>query len=395
VAVAALTVAFLVIASAQRIAAQGAPALLAKRTLPASVRIAGSRPSFAWPREGQAAAEVLGVGLVGTSGRQESVPIASVAKIMTAYLTLLEHPLQVDQQGFTITISSANVSEQQQRVALGQSTVSVEAGEHLSERQALEALMLPSANNIAELLAEHSSGGRDAFIARMNATARTLGMRRTRYTDPSGYDDRTVSSASDQLKLTARAMRNPTFAAIVNSRYVWLPVAGTVNNYNGLIGNDGYVGVKTGSDRAAGGCFAFAKRVEVGGRRLTVLGVVLGQREGPVIEAALNAGQSLGDSIAAALRQHTVVPAHTAAFTVQGSDGRSTSALTSATLRAVGWGGLELPVRVHAHGSLTHVAAGQSLGSVAVGYAAGSTTDALAAHAVGGPSLGWRLTHLL
>lgn len=394
-AVAALTVAFLAIASAQRIAAQGEPALLAQRTLPASVRIAGSRPSFAWPHEGQAAAEVLGIGVVGTSGRQDPVPIASVAKIMTAYLTLREHPLDVDGQGFTIRISSADVDEQEQRIASGQSTIPVRAGEHLSERQALEALMLPSANNIAELLAAHAKGGHDAFVARMNATARELRMRRTRYTDPSGYDDSTVSTASDQLKLTASAMRVPTFAAIVNRRSAVLPVAGTVDNYNGLIGSDGYVGVKTGSDRAAGGCFAFAKRVTVHGRRLTVLGVVLDQREGPVIEAALNAGRRLGDSIAAALALRTVLPAHTSAFTLKSSDGRGTTAATRTALSEIGWGGLTLPVRVHAFGDVSHAHAGQRLGSVAIGYSGGSATYASATHAVGGPSLGWRLTHLL
>ena len=214
---------FLAVVSIQRLAAQAAPALLAKRTLPTHVRIAGSRPSFAWPREGQAAAEVLGVGVVGTSGRQDPVPIASVAKMMSAYLTLQEHPLRPDEQGFTIRISSADVAEQERRISLGQSTIPVRAGERLSEHQALEALMVPSANNIAELLAAHSHGGHDAFVARMNTTARELGMRRTRYTDPSGYDDRTVSTASDQLKLTGRAMSDPTFAAIVNRRSVELP----------------------------------------------------------------------------------------------------------------------------------------------------------------------------
>lgn len=390
-----LVVAFLAVAAAQRIAAQGAPALLAHRTLPARVRIAGSRPSFAWPHEGQAAAEVLGIGVVGTSGAQEPVPIASVAKMMTAYLTLQEHPLRPDGQGFTIRISSADVAEQEQRVAVGQSTIPVQVGEHLSERQALEALMVPSANNIAELLAAHSHGGHDAFVARMNATARELGMRRTRYTDPSGYDDRTVSTASDQLKLTASAMRVPTFAAIVNRRSVELPVAGTVENYNGLVGSDGYVGVKTGSDRAAGGCFAFAKRVTVDGHRLTVLGVVLDQREGPVIEAALNAGQRLGDSIAAALRVHTVLPAGTSAFTVRSSDGRRTTAATRTALSEIGWGGLTLPVRVHADGGVTRVRQDQRLGSVAIGSSGGNATDAIATHAAGDPSLGWRLAHLL
>ncbi len=71
-----------------------------------------------------------------------------------------------------------------------------------------------------------------------------------------------------------------------------LPVVGRVANYNGLVGEDGYVGVKTGSDRAAGGCLVFAKKVLIDGRSLTVLGVVLSQRGGSLIQAALASARS-------------------------------------------------------------------------------------------------------
>ena len=127
----------------------------------------------------------------------------------------------------------------------------------MTERQALQALLLPSANNIAAVLARWDAGSADRFVARMNATARSLGMTHTRYTDPSGYDDATVSTAADQVRIVDRAMRLPVFASIVATPSVTLPVAGTVHNTNTLLGQDGFVGVKTGSDDAAGGCFAF------------------------------------------------------------------------------------------------------------------------------------------
>ncbi len=89
----------------------------------------------------------------------------------------------------------------------------IEAGEQLTERQALQALLLPSANNIAAVLAQWDAGSASRFVARMNATARSLGMTHTRYTDPSGYDDATVSTAADQVRIVDRAMRLPVFAA--------------------------------------------------------------------------------------------------------------------------------------------------------------------------------------
>src|SRR2546430_14441329 len=103
----------------------------------------------------------------------------------------------------------------------------------------------------------------------MNAGARPLGMTNPRYTDPSGYDDATVSTAADQVRIVGRAMRLPVFASIVATPSATLPVAGTVHNTNTLLGHDGFVGVKTGSDHAARGCLAFPAIRWVRGQRPT------------------------------------------------------------------------------------------------------------------------------
>src|SRR5207249_7986871 len=176
---------------------------------------------------------------------------------MTAYLVLRDHPLRPGQDGPTIRLTDADVADADRRRRQRESIVPIAAGEQLTERQALQALLLPSANNIAAVLARWDSGSAARFVAHMNATARSLGMTHTRYTDPSGYDDRTVSTAADQLRVVDRAMRLPVFADIVASPSATLPVAGTVHNTNTLLGRNGFVGVKTGSDKAAGCLFAF------------------------------------------------------------------------------------------------------------------------------------------
>jgi D-alanyl-D-alanine carboxypeptidase (penicillin-binding protein 5/6) len=393
-ALGALLIVLLVVAIVWRAATESTPPLVIHRTLPAYVRLSGSAPAIAWPREGQAAVEVEGVGSFGTSGASTPVPIASVAKVMTAYLTLLEHPLAPGRQGFAVTITPADVTEEGERIALGESTLSVRAGERLTERQALEALLLPSANNIAALLARYDAGAIAAFVVRMNATARALGMRSTTYTDPSGFNDETVSTAADQLKLARAAMRIPAFATIVAEPSVGLTGVGRVANYNGLVGTDGYVGVKTGSDHAAGGCLVFAKRVTAGGRRLTVLGVVLGQREGALIESALGSAERLGDSAAASLRVETALPAGTRVLSASSVDGRATTAVTAGTLRELGWGGLELPVHVLARAAMTHLHAGEAMATVAVQGGGAGARNVVSVRAVAGPSLDWRLRHL-
>ena len=155
---------------------------------------------------------------------------------MTAYLILRDHPLAPGASGPTITITAAEAAAYPNEKALDQSAIPVTAGEHLTERQALEALMLPSANNIARILARWDSGTIPAFLTQMNATATALGMTHTRYTDPSGWDPSTVSTIDDQLKLAQIAMTIPTFAAIVKMPTTKLPVAGTVRNINRLLG---------------------------------------------------------------------------------------------------------------------------------------------------------------
>jgi serine-type D-Ala-D-Ala carboxypeptidase (penicillin-binding protein 5/6) len=255
-------------------------------------------PSTVWPAYGQAAFLESGQAEIHAGPDQHAAPIASVAKVMTAYLVLRDHPLALGQDGPTITLSDLDVADTDRRRGQEESIVPVAAGEELSERQALQALLLPSANNIAAVLARWDAGSEAGFVARMNATARLLGMTHTRYTDPSGYDDATVSTAADQVRIVDRAMQLPVLASIVATPTAWLPVAGTVHNTDTLLGHNGFVGVKTGSDHAAGGCFAFRAIRFVDGRRTTITGVVLGQPGHDRIAAGLAAADAMVARIA-------------------------------------------------------------------------------------------------
>ena len=240
----------------------------------------------------------IGQSQIQAGPNQHAAAIASVAKVMTAYVVLRDHPLRAGQDGPTITLTDADVADTDRRAGQDESVVPIAAGEQLTERQALQALLLPSANNIAAVLARWDAGSASRFVARMNATARSLGMTHTRYTDPSGYDDATVSTAADQVRIVDRAMRLPVFASIVATPSATLPVAGTVHNTNRLLGYDGFVGVKTGSDSAAGGCFAFRAIRWIDGKRTTITGVVLGQPGYAQVAAGLAAADAMVDRIA-------------------------------------------------------------------------------------------------
>jgi D-alanyl-D-alanine carboxypeptidase (penicillin-binding protein 5/6) len=251
--------------------------------------------AVSWPADGVSAAGISGHGVMDGPGATRPVPIASVAKLMTAYVILQDHPLSANGSGPDITVEPSDAAGYPSQRADGDSVVAIAAGETITERQALEALLLPSADNMAWILARWDSGSRAAFAAQMNATAHRLGMTGTSYTDPSGLDPSTTSTAADQVRLAVAAMRVPPLAAIAAESTAVVPVAGVVRNTNTLLGQDGIVGLKTGSTQAAGGCFLGAAWQEVNGHRTLVVAATFGQpgTAGTILPNALRAGHNL------------------------------------------------------------------------------------------------------
>ena len=263
-----------------------------RTTIPRRERLA----AVSWPADGVSAAYISGFGVVADPGATRPVPIASVAKVMTAYVILHDHPLSANGSGGPdITVLPSEAAAYSAQARDGDSVVPVVAGEQITERQALEALMLPSADNLAWILARWDAGSQAAFVARMNATARRLGLTGTTYTDPSGLNPSTVSTAADQVRLGAAVMRIPALAAIAAMPAAVIPEAGFVRNYNSLLGQDGIVGLKTGSTQAAGGCLLIAAWSQAGGRNTLIVAATFGQpgTAGTILPNALQAGHNL------------------------------------------------------------------------------------------------------
>ena len=359
----------------------------------------GAAPHPDWPGGAEAVVGLPGIGLLGTHGGSRPVPIASLAKIMTAYVVLRDHPLPAGGSGPVVTVTAADAvtyaSDQQQ----GQSVVAVTPGEKLTERQALEAMLIPSGNNIASMLARWDAGSEAAFVAKMNAQARSLGMSGTRYADASGADPATVSTASDQFLLTVRALQIPVFRQIVAMPQVTLPVAGVAYNVNAALGQDGIVGVKTGSTSQAGGCLSFAAVRTVAGSQVTIVGVVLGVQataaQPSELDGAISASENLLASVGGDL-EHVQVVRPGAVF------GRVSSAWTTgpAAVAATGvsvtaWPGMPVTVTVTPRPLAHAISQGQPLaeGTVTVGSDVSRITLA-ASQAAPAPSVSWLLTRL-
>lgn len=388
-----LSIIVLVIALAAVQVFRPIPPLTVQASVPATVQIPGQL-QISWPPQGEAAVEVAGQGVMGHSGGNQPLPIASLTKMMTAYLVLKAHPLSEGQDGPTITVTNADVQTYLKDVQNQDSVAKVAAGEKLTEYQLLQALLLPSGDNIATMLANWVSGSTTAFIAKMNSTAKALGMTQTHYSDVAGVDPTTVSTALDQIKIADAAMQNPIFREIVAQPQAMLPVAGIVYNVDYEVGHHGIVGIKTGSTPEDGANFAFASYATVGGKEVLVIGTVLGQHTVQSLQTALNFGVSLVSDAKNNLQSVTVLPpGRTAAQIVSGWAPPVTA--TAPGLTVVGWPGMTIRTRVLANLGNKPIRAGDVIGHLEVTAAQRQSRLPLTATgSIAAPSLLWRLERI-
>lgn len=246
--------------------------------------------ALTWPAA-QAAVALPGTNILTTHGTQTPVAIASTAKVITALTVLSKKPLKSGEQGPVITLTDADVALYNNYVAQDGSIVPVSVGEQISQYQMLEAIMLPSANNIADTMAIWAFGSLQAYAKAANSFVASHGMPNTHVgDDASGLSPTTTSTAHDLARLGALAMESPVLTEIVAKPSTTnIPLTGDVKNVNFLLGNSGIVGVKTGNTDQAGGVFISASRVDIAGRSTTIVTSVAG---------SANLGAALKESLA-------------------------------------------------------------------------------------------------
>jgi D-alanyl-D-alanine carboxypeptidase (penicillin-binding protein 5/6) len=271
--------------------------------------------------------------------------MASVAKVMTALVLLADKPLAKGELGPVLTMTDQDVATYMADVAQQQSVVPVAAGERLNEFEALQALLVPSGNNIAETLARWDAGSVPAFVAKMNQRAAALHMTRTTFADPAGVSTQTVSTASDLLALGMAAMQQAVLAEVVGLPQTTLPVAGTVYNVNAALGRSGIIGIKTGSGLNSGANFLFAADASVDGNQVMLVGCVMGQ---PTLDAAFKAAEALIGAMQAGLTVRQVITRNDVVGSYVTAWGSRSNLLATANLTLVEWPGMILRQRLDA-----------------------------------------------
>ncbi|WP_030706856.1 D-alanyl-D-alanine carboxypeptidase family protein [Streptomyces sp. NRRL F-2580] len=368
-------------------------------TAKSSYTFEGAKPQLPWPTEGQAYMAAAGLGTLGQSGEQKPVPIASVTKSMTAYIILRDHPIKKGEQGEMIDVDKTAETEGKKNNSTdNESTLdTVKEGDKISEYDAIAALMIPSANNIARLLARWDSGSQEAFVKKMNDTAKELGMTNTTYTDPSGLDATTVSTAEDQVKLGLKLVEIETLLDITKKPNWVDPTGKSWRNWNGLTGPAGALGIKTGTTTKAGGNLLFAAQKKVGNTNQLIVGAVLGQHKPAIIDTVLAASKQLMVATQKALDGATVVKKGEVVGYVDDGLGGRTPVVATADVQAVGWASLTVEVKLaDGDAKMPQTAkAGTEVGVLTVGEGASQVKVPVALQSdLAAPGIGSKLTRV-
>lgn len=348
---------------------------------------------LAWPTFGQAAVGEVSQGLLESHGTQTPVATASTAKLITALAVLKAKPLSLNQPGPNITISQSDIDLYNSYIAQDGSVVPVILGEQISQYQMLEGLLLPSANNFADGLANWAFGSVSQYAAYANTLLQSWGLKNTVVgSDASGLSASTKSTANDLLVITQKAMQHPVIAQIVAKKQSTIPMAGTIYNTNGLLGFRGIVGVKTGNTNEAGGVFTIAAEHTVGGTKLTLIASVMG---GPTLGDSMRAASALIESAKQNFEVVRLAQAGQKAGSYSLPWGGTVTASVAKNLETVSWKKHVLEPTVTLKPLRSATKQGTKIGTLSYKTLQGTNiqADIVLDQPANAPSIQWRLLH--
>jgi D-alanyl-D-alanine carboxypeptidase (penicillin-binding protein 5/6) len=349
----------------------------------------GKALKLPWPAYGQAALGEVNFGVLDSVNTSKPVPIASIAKVITALAILKEKPLEPNQDGPLITLSADDEKLYKDYLAKDGTVIPVRAGQQISQYHALIAMMLPSANNIADSAARWAFGSLDNYTAYANRMVRSLGMSQTYVADASGFSPKTVSTAKDLVILAKTALKNPLLAQIVGQSEANLPEIGLIKNINWLLGTEGIIGIKTGNTDEAGGCFLFAANHLVEGQKITLVGAILGA---PTRNLAMSDSRALlqaadrGFATVQVVRKNQLIANYSLPW------GGNIEAVATNDIKALVWKGLSPKIDIKLSDLIAPKLKGANMGTISVGGGeAAQSAQVVLKQTAAAPSWKWRI----
>lgn len=345
------------------------------------------QPVIDWPGESQAAFGTVEQGILESEKNQAVRPTASVAKLLTVLTILQAKPLKPNEQGPMIPITQADVDIYNDYYSKDGSSVPVQIGMEISQRQMLQGILLPSANNYADSLAIWAFGSMDNYRGAAQNMAKSLDMRHTTVgSDASGFSPSTTSTADDLTRLGIAAIKHPTVAETVKLSEITLPLAGLKRNTNWLLGDEGVIGIKTGNTNEVGGVFVFAYIHEINKlHKVTMVGVIQG--EPTVFDAVLKARGFIKQTKAHFSVKTAVKKGQTLA-TYRSSWGQSLPVVAKNDISFVSWPGETAQPHMTLDNNVTDLPSGSKVGMVTV---ADTSSDIVTKGRLEDPTWQWRI----
>jgi D-alanyl-D-alanine carboxypeptidase (penicillin-binding protein 5/6) len=243
-------------------------------------------PVLSMPGYGASAISAVGFpGVLAQGGSTSPQPIASITKIITTLVVLQKKPLAAGDAGPAIPFTSADEAIRQSYIARDGDTYPIQVGGSMSERDVMTVALVASANNYARALADWAFGSEANFLPVANAWLAQNGMSSTVLTDSTGLNLANRSTPTDLITLGKLALANPVVSQLIKTTRATLPVVGTITNTNTILGQLGIDGIKTGTNQ--GSSLLFSSKYRIGGRTITLIGVILDGPDHATIDAQI------------------------------------------------------------------------------------------------------------
>ena len=361
----------------------------------------GAAAVLALPPEGQSAISVSGAdaylgasasGILASSGGDAAAPIASISKLVTAMVILHAKPLAGSDAGPTITFSKADHALYDKYYLLNATIAAMPTGSSMSERSALETMLVVSACNYAEAMADWAFGSNAGFVNAAKKWLTANGLTHTRMVEPTGLDAHNTSTPSDLIALGKLAMADPAVAEIVAKTGLDIPFLTGMPSTNTLLGTDGVNGIKTGTLDGFGSDLLYSAKVSVNGldHPLAVVGVVL---SGATRDSVNNDVTHLIDSLKAGFHEVPVAESGEKVGTYSTPWGASASMVLESSASVFTYSDTKITSTMTTS-TLKTGKDGEKVGSVT--WTAGASTVTVPVVLQGSitpPTAWWRLTH--
>ncbi|MBB5641544.1 D-alanyl-D-alanine carboxypeptidase family protein [Cryobacterium roopkundense] len=328
---------------------------------------------------------------IATGGSAEPLPLASIAKVITALVVLDAKPLAAGEAGPAVTLTTADYQGYLDYTANGARAVTVFQGEVWSEQELLQAMLLGSSNNHADTIARWAFGSVDAYVTAANTWLTKQGFEDTSVADATGLDDASVGTGADLATVAGLAAGSPVISEILENPASALAGRRGVDNTTAYLPEEGITGISRSYTDAAGVCFLFTARIVDGDQTFAFSGAIVGEPDYDTLDAdllALMASARDGVGDLPVLKQGDKYVRFDTAW------GPSAAGVVGVSKTRYAW---QAATPTEPDITLDPVVSGREgkvVGRIAVTGTAGEASSALELDStISAPGPGWRLTH--